>query len=49
MIAEAFALPLRVPAHREEAAFGAALLAAVRAGLFPDLGAAGRLLRLEPL
>jgi sugar (pentulose or hexulose) kinase len=49
MIAEAFALPLRVPAHREEAAFGAALLAGVRAGFFPDLGAAGRLVRLEPL
>jgi ribulose kinase len=45
LVAEAFGLPLQVPAHREEAAYGAALLAAVGAGLFPDLAAAGRLLR----
>jgi sugar (pentulose or hexulose) kinase len=45
LVSEAFGLPLQLPAHREEAAYGAALLAAVGAGLFPDLGTAGRLLR----
>jgi sugar (pentulose or hexulose) kinase len=48
ILAEHFALPLQVPAHREEAAYGAALLAAVRAGVFPDLPSAGRLIHLEP-
>jgi sugar (pentulose or hexulose) kinase len=46
IISDHFAMPMRVPAHREEAAFGAALLTAVRAGLVPDLAAAGRLIRL---
>jgi sugar (pentulose or hexulose) kinase len=45
LIGEAFGLPLEVPVHREEAAFGAALLAAVGVGIFPDLAAAGGLLR----
>jgi sugar (pentulose or hexulose) kinase len=45
LIAREFGLPLRVPAHREEAAFGAALLAAVRTGAAADLAAAGRLIR----
>ncbi len=45
IIASAFGLPLVVPAHREEAAFGAALLAGVGAGLLSDLDAAGRLIR----
>jgi sugar (pentulose or hexulose) kinase len=49
MIAEEFGLPLETPAHREEAAFGAALLAAVGAGIFPNLDAASRLIRLAPL
>jgi sedoheptulokinase len=40
-----FGLPVRVPAHREEAAFGAALLAGLAAGLLPDLEAAGALIR----
>jgi ribulose kinase len=44
-VAEEFGTALRVPLHREEAAFGAALLAAVGAGLFPDLPAAGWLIR----
>jgi sugar (pentulose or hexulose) kinase len=44
-VADEFGLPLRLPLHREEAAFGAARLAAASAGLFPDLGAAGRLIR----
>lgn len=41
----AFGLPLSVPAHREEAAFGAALFAAVAAGAVPDLAAAQSLIR----
>jgi sugar (pentulose or hexulose) kinase len=45
LVAEAFGLPLSVPAHREEAAFGAALLAAVGGGVYPDLASAGRLIR----
>ncbi|MBI1914634.1 MAG: hypothetical protein HYS12_07835 [Planctomycetes bacterium] len=45
LVAEELGLPLFTPLHREEAAFGAALLAAVGAGLFPDLSSAARLLR----
>jgi sugar (pentulose or hexulose) kinase len=45
IIAEAFALPLLVPLHREEAATGAARLAAVGAGVFLDLAASGRIIR----
>src|SRR5262249_21970703 len=45
LVAEALEMPLAVPIQREEAAFGAALLAAVGAGVFPDLAAAGQLLR----
>jgi sugar (pentulose or hexulose) kinase len=45
LVAEELGLPLSVPQHREEAAFGAALLAAVGAGLVPDLRSAARLLR----
>jgi sugar (pentulose or hexulose) kinase len=45
IIAEAFGLPLLVPIHREEAATGAARLAAVGAGVFPDLAASGRIIR----
>src|SRR5262249_45278688 len=37
IVAETFGMPLSFPRHREEAAYGAALLAAVGAGLFPDL------------
>jgi sugar (pentulose or hexulose) kinase len=44
-VEEEFGLPLLVLRHREEAAYGAALLAAVGAGLFPDLPAAGWLIR----
>jgi sugar (pentulose or hexulose) kinase len=47
-VADEFGLPLRVPRHREEAAYGAALLAAVGAGLFSDLPAAGWLIRYVP-
>jgi sedoheptulokinase len=38
-------MEMRVPAHREETSFGAALLAGVACGALPDLGAAGRLIR----
>jgi sugar (pentulose or hexulose) kinase len=48
IVAAQMQLPLQVPCHREEAAFGAALLAAVGAGCCPDLGAAGRLIRYGP-
>lgn len=48
IVAEEFALPLAVPFHREEAAFGAALLAAVGLGIFPDPTAARRLIRYQP-
>ena len=34
-VADEFGMPLRVPSHREEAAYGAALLAAVGAGCSP--------------
>jgi sugar (pentulose or hexulose) kinase len=47
IVAEAFALPLAVPRHREEAAYGAALLAAVAAEVVPDMQSAGRLIRYE--
>ncbi len=47
ILASAFGLPLRVPAHREEAACGAALLAGVGAGVFTDLDEAGRRIRYE--
>lgn len=45
LVAGEFGLPLLLPRHREEAAFGAALIAACGAGLFPDLDAAGRIVR----
>ncbi len=45
LVEEEFGLALTMPRHREEAAFGAALTAAVGAGVFPDLDAAGRLIR----
>ncbi|HLN32823.1 MAG TPA: FGGY family carbohydrate kinase [Gemmataceae bacterium] len=45
ILAEEFGLQVRFAAHREEAAYGAALLAAVGANLFPDLDAAGNLIQ----
>jgi sugar (pentulose or hexulose) kinase len=47
IIGEAFGRSMEVSVHREEAATGAALLAAVGVGLFADLAAAGRLIRHE--
>ena len=37
---EKLGLPLNIPAHREEAAFGAALFAAVASGKYQSLSAA---------
>jgi sugar (pentulose or hexulose) kinase len=49
LVGAEFGLPLLLPAHREEAAVGAALLAGAGAGVFPDLSAAGAALRyVEP-
>lgn len=45
VIEDRFGLPLRIPRHREEAAFGAALCAGVGLGLYPDFIAAGRMIR----
>lgn len=45
LIEETFGRPLLVPCHREEAAFGAALLAGVGAGVYADLADAGSLVR----
>ncbi|MDX1653788.1 MAG: FGGY family carbohydrate kinase [Candidatus Competibacteraceae bacterium] len=45
VIEDRFGLPLRIPQHREEAAFGAALCAGVGLGLYPDFIAAGRMTR----
>ncbi len=42
-----FGLPVHVPVHREEAAFGAALLAGLASGKLPDLAAAGALIRYQ--
>jgi sugar (pentulose or hexulose) kinase len=45
MVEGEFELPLLVPLHREEAAFGAALMAGIGAGVFRDLDSAGWLIR----
>lgn len=42
-----FGLPLRIPVHTEEAAFGASLYSLTVAGIYPDLAAAGKLIRYE--
>jgi sugar (pentulose or hexulose) kinase len=47
IVAAVMGTPLWLPRNREEAAFGAALLAAVGAGACPDLAAASRLIRYE--
>ena len=48
LTAEAFGLPLFIPAHKEEAAFGAALAALAGAGAVPSLREAQRLIRCLP-
>lgn len=40
-----FGRPIRIPHHREEAAYGAAIVAAIGAGLLPDFAAARRWIR----
>jgi sugar (pentulose or hexulose) kinase len=45
ILAERLALPMHIPVHREEAAMGAALLAAVGTGALSGLAAAGELIR----
>jgi sugar (pentulose or hexulose) kinase len=42
-----FGLPVWMPEHREEAAYGAALLAGVSAGMWANLEEAGRVMRLR--
>lgn len=45
VVSDRFSLPVRIPAHREEAAFGAALSAGVGLGLYRDFATAGALIR----
>lgn len=45
ILSEAFGMQMQTPAHTEEAAFGAALLAAVGGGTFRDMQEAGRVIR----
>jgi sugar (pentulose or hexulose) kinase len=45
IVADAFAMPMRFPRHREEAAYGAALIGAIGAGVFRDITAAGLTMR----
>jgi len=47
IVADEFGLPIQFPRHREEAAYGAALLAAVGAGLAPDLATAARVIHYD--
>ena len=42
---DAFQMPVLIPAHAEEAAYGAALVAAVAAGALSDLDSAAKLIR----
>jgi sugar (pentulose or hexulose) kinase len=46
-LAELLHLPVDLPVHREEAAYGAALLAGAQTGLWPDLSLAGQYIRHE--
>jgi sugar (pentulose or hexulose) kinase len=46
-VADEFGLPLRVPAHREEAAYGAALMAAVGTGVRADVAEACLVIQYE--
>jgi len=47
ILSETFKLPVRIPKHTEEAAFGAALLAAVGCGEFGDFEEASRLVSYQ--
>ena len=48
MVATEFGLPLVTPLHREEAAYGAALVASVGVGVWPDLDQAGQMIHYGP-
>lgn len=47
VVAQRFGAPVRIPEHKEEAAFGAALFALIAAGVFENAQAAQRLIRLK--
>lgn len=47
IISEVFGMPLRIPAHKEEAAYGAVLYAMTAIGLFPSLADAQKLIQYE--
>ena len=46
-LADAFGAELQVPRHREEASFGAALLAGIASGRLSGVAEAGALIRFE--
>lgn len=46
IVGETFGVPVQFPRHREEAAFGAALVAGVGAGCYRDLNEAGKNIRM---
>lgn len=48
ILSETFQRPIWLPAHHEEAAFGAALLAGTSVGMWPDLERAGETIQLTP-
>jgi sugar (pentulose or hexulose) kinase len=47
IVQDAYAIPLLLPRQQEEAAVGAALLAAVAVGFFPDLASAGPIIQYQ--
>jgi len=47
ILSDTFSMPVMIPGHGEEAAFGAALLAALGCGEFKDIEEAARLVRYE--
>ena len=47
ILAERFAMRMEVPVHTEEAAYGAALVAAVNGGAFASLAESGKIIRYE--
>ena len=48
LFAERFGLPLSIPVHQEEAAYGAALTALVGAGAAANIAEAQRIIRYQP-
>ncbi len=47
ILAREFDRPVRVPHHREEAAYGAAIVAAIGAGILPDFASAAKWIRYD--